>query len=77
MGWAYFVDKNGDVARSLLPLRHNSSNEVIVKTGIIKEKDYCYYIDDEGDVSRFKLYRKSDPEEKLLLTEDKDPFVIF
>ncbi|HOO13686.1 MAG TPA: hypothetical protein PLC51_07585 [Candidatus Marinimicrobia bacterium] len=58
-GYLYYLDKNGDIARSKMARGGNKGGgaQVIQKCGIKREEGYLYFIDKEGDVSRAKMAR--------------------
>ena len=39
--------------------------EKVIKVGIKKDKDYLYFVDKEGDISRAKLTRKKKQDIKV------------
>ena len=47
----YLVEKNGDVVQMARGVAR-APMEVIVKTGIPRQRGYMYYVDDDGDVAR-------------------------
>ncbi|MDR0985025.1 MAG: hypothetical protein LBL53_00845 [Endomicrobium sp.] len=59
IGYLYFVDKQGDVSRSIMArgIKRNSVIEKIAKIGIKKETGYLYFVDKQGDVSRSIMAR--------------------
>lgn len=59
-GYLYFIDKNGNVARSVMARgrkKGKSSQEVVSKTEVKRESGYLYFIDKEGDISRTIMAR--------------------
>jgi len=58
-GYLYYLDKNGNVARSKMARGGNKGGgaEVVAKTGVKREEGYLYFIDKNGDVSRAKMAR--------------------
>lgn len=59
-GYLYFVDKNGNIARTQMARgrkKGKSKQEVVSKTGITRESGYLYFVDKNGDVSRSKMAR--------------------
>ncbi|MFA7564509.1 MAG: hypothetical protein WCZ01_04535 [Candidatus Neomarinimicrobiota bacterium] len=58
-GYLYYLDKNGDIARSKMARGGNKGGgaQVIQKCGIKREEGYLYFIDKDGDVSRAKMAR--------------------
>jgi len=59
-GYLYFIDKSGNVGKTLM-VRGASvgkqKKEVVAKVGVKKEPGYLYFLDKEGDVSRAKMMR--------------------
>jgi len=53
-GYLYFVDKEGDVSKTLMARGDKKGGKLskVQKVGINKEKGYLYFVDKEGDVSR-------------------------
>ena len=55
-GYMYFIDKEGDVSRTLLRRKGRTSEkqpqEKVAKTPITREFGYLYFQDKDGDVSR-------------------------
>lgn len=49
--FVYYVEKNGDVVRMERGVAR-ARTEVVLRTGMRREKGYMYYVDDEGDVAR-------------------------
>ncbi|HNZ37285.1 MAG: hypothetical protein KA076_00530 [Candidatus Marinimicrobia bacterium] len=58
-GYLYYLDKNGDIARSKMARGGNKGGgaQVIKKCGIKRQEGYLYFIDKDGDVSRAKMAR--------------------
>ncbi|HOU17359.1 MAG TPA: hypothetical protein PLV30_05630 [Candidatus Marinimicrobia bacterium] len=58
-GYLYYLDKNGDIARSKMARGGNKGGgaQVIMKCGIKRQEGYLYFIDKDGDVSRAKMAR--------------------
>ena len=59
-GYLYYLDKNGDVARSKMARGADKGGnaEVVSKVGVTREKGFLYYIDKDGDVSRSPMARR-------------------
>jgi 20S proteasome alpha/beta subunit len=60
-GYLYFIDVDGNVARTKMARAGQKTDrkiEVVAKTGIKKEKGYLYFLDKKGNVSRAKMARK-------------------
>ena len=49
--YLYFVEKNGDVVRMERGVPR-ARTEVLLRTGIKRERGYMYYLDEAGDVAR-------------------------
>ena len=49
--WLYYVDKQCNVVRMARGVAR-AKTEVIVVTGLKREKGWDYFIDDDGDVAR-------------------------
>ena len=49
--YLYFVDKRGNVTRMQRGVA-KASTEIILKTGIKRERGFMYYLDDDGDLVR-------------------------
>jgi hypothetical protein len=49
--WLYYVDKQCNVVRMARGVA-KAKTEVIVVTGLKREKGWDYFIDDDGDVAR-------------------------
>ncbi len=61
MGYLYFVDKNGNIARAKMARGRKKGSvkqDVVARTGVRKEKGYLYFVDKQGDVSRAKMARR-------------------
>ncbi len=59
-GFLYFVDKNGDVARTPMARgrkKGKGEQEVMSKSGVTREKGFLYFLDKEGDVARTPMAR--------------------
>jgi predicted RNA-binding protein len=65
-GYLYFIDKQGDISRSLMARgkkeKAKYSNTIcksskIIKIGLKREAGYIYFIDKQGDVSRSLMAR--------------------
>jgi hypothetical protein len=58
-GYLYYLDKNGNVARSKMARGGNKGGgaEVVAKCGVKRQEGYLYFIDKNGDVSRAKMAR--------------------
>lgn len=59
-GYLYFIDKNGNVARTIMARgrkKGKTSQEVVSKTEVKRESGYLYFIDKEGDISRTIMAR--------------------
>ena len=59
-GYLYFIDKNGNVARSVMARgrkKGKSKQEIVSKTEVQRESGYLYFIDKEGDISRTIMAR--------------------
>ena len=58
-GDLYYLDKNGDVARSRMARGADKGGnaEVVEKCGVSRESGWLYFIDKDGDVSRSKMAR--------------------
>ena len=54
-GYVYFVDQDGDIARSKTGQR--GKKEKIAQVGLQREKGFLYFIDSEGDISRSPMKR--------------------
>jgi hypothetical protein len=49
--YLYYIEKNGDVVRMPRGVA-KAKTEVILKTGLKRERGYMYYVDADGDISR-------------------------
>tara|TARA_B100000686_G_scaffold280152_1_gene301116 strand:- start:402 stop:629 length:228 start_codon:yes stop_codon:yes gene_type:complete len=58
-GYLYYLDKNGDVARSKMArgADKGGSAEVVASCGVKRESGWLYFIDKDGDVSKAKMAR--------------------
>ena len=58
-GFLYYLDKNGDVARSKMARGADKGGnaEVVEKCGVSRESGWLYFIDKDGDVSKAKMAR--------------------
>ena len=58
-GYLYYLDKNGDVARSKMARGADKGGnaEVVASCGVKRESGWLYFIDKDGDVSRSKMAR--------------------
>tara|TARA_B100000579_G_C22716776_1_gene797282 strand:+ start:101 stop:328 length:228 start_codon:yes stop_codon:yes gene_type:complete len=58
-GFLYYLDKNGNVARSKMARGANKGGnaEVVAQAGVSRESGWLYFIDKDGDVSRAKMAR--------------------
>ncbi|MDD5764982.1 MAG: hypothetical protein PHW79_01840 [Candidatus Marinimicrobia bacterium] len=58
-GYLYYLDKNGNVARSKMARGGEKGGGAVVmaKCGVKREKGYLYFVDKAGDVSRAKMAR--------------------
>ena len=58
-GYLYYLDKNGDVARSKMARGADKGGnaEVVAKCGVSRESGWLYFIDKDGDVSKAKMAR--------------------
>jgi predicted RNA-binding protein len=62
-GYLYFVDKQGDISRSLMARgKKEKTNTIcksskIVKIGLKREAGYLYFVDKQGDISRSLMAR--------------------
>ena len=56
-GFLYFIDKQGDIARTKMARggKKGGGREKIHKCGIKKETGYLYFLDKKGDVARSKM----------------------
>lgn len=61
-GYLYFLDKDGDIAKTKMSRGRGtgaakSTPQKVEKAGVKKESGYLYFIDKDGDVSRAKMSR--------------------
>jgi hypothetical protein len=49
--WLYYVDKHCNVVRMARGVAR-AKTEVVVVTGLKRDKGFDYFVDDDGDVSR-------------------------
>ena len=58
-GYLYYLDKNGDVARSRMARGADKGGnaEVVERCGVRRESGWLYFIDKDGDVSKAKMAR--------------------
>ena len=59
-GYLYFLDKNGNIARSKMARgrkKGSAQQDVVAKTAVKRESGYLYFVDKEGDVSKTKMAR--------------------
>ncbi len=59
-GWLYYLDKQGNIARSKMARGHKSSSlkpQVVEKIGVKREPGFLYFVDKDGDLSKAKLSR--------------------
>jgi hypothetical protein len=58
-GFLYYLDKDGDVARSKMARggEKGGGAKKVAKCGVARQKGYLYFIDKDGDVSRAKMAR--------------------
>lgn len=61
VGYLYFVDKRGNVARAKMSRggrkKGRAKVEVVAKAGVKKKSGYLYFIDKSGDISCAKMSR--------------------
>jgi hypothetical protein len=62
VGYLYFVDKKGNVARAAMSRGKDKKKgkakiEVVAKVGVKKEKGMLYFIDKQGDISCAAMVR--------------------
>ena len=63
-GYLYFVDKNGDVARTPMARRGHEKaggKEIVAQAGITKEKGYLYFVDKAGNIAAARMLRNGRP----------------
>ncbi|MBO8131398.1 MAG: hypothetical protein H0Z29_07770 [Candidatus Marinimicrobia bacterium] len=58
-GYLYYVDKNGNVARSKMARGKDKGGgaEVVYTANVKREDGYLYFIDKDGDIARAKMAR--------------------
>jgi len=58
-GYLYYLDKQGDVARSRMARsgKKGGQAEKVANTNVMREKGYLYFIDKDGDVARAAMAR--------------------
>jgi hypothetical protein len=59
-GYLYFVDKNGNAARTKMARKGQKTDkkqEVLHKAGIKRESGFLYFIDKQGNIARTKMAR--------------------
>jgi hypothetical protein len=60
-GYLYFIDKQGNAARTKMAhgkkLKGEKKQEVVFAAGIKREKGYLYFIDKAGSIARTKMAR--------------------
>jgi hypothetical protein len=63
-GYLYFLDKQGDISRSLMArggkkniAKVGKKSLKVEKIGLKKEKGFFYFIDKQGDISRSLMAR--------------------
>jgi hypothetical protein len=59
-GYLYYVDKDGDLARTPMARGQKKSStrklpEKVAKAGIKRENGWMYFLDKDGDISRSKM----------------------
>ncbi|MBC8197047.1 MAG: hypothetical protein H8E60_04080 [Candidatus Marinimicrobia bacterium] len=59
-GYLYYLDKNGDIARSKMARGSDKGGnaEVVKNTSVTREKGFLYYIDKDGDISKSPIARR-------------------
>jgi len=59
-GYLYFIDKEGDISRTLMARGGEKVGKPskVERVGLNKEKGYLYFIDKRGDISRSAMSRK-------------------
>ncbi len=57
VGYLYYIDKQGDIARAKMARggRSGGRPEKVEKLGLRKEKGFLYYVDKKGDVARARM----------------------
>ena len=60
-GWLYYLDKQGNAARTPMARRDGTAvegnTEVLSRNEVKREKGYLYFIDKNGDVARSPMHR--------------------
>lgn len=58
-GFLYFIDKQGDVARSKMARGRDrvKGQQKVAKTGVKREAGWLYFLDKQGNVARVKMMR--------------------
>lgn len=59
-GYLYFLDKNGNVARTKMARGRKGEKgeqEVVANTNVKRESGFLYFLDKEGDVARTEMAR--------------------
>ena len=58
-GYLYFIDKDGDVSRSVMARggKKGGKTSKVAKAGVKKESGFLYFLDKNGDISRAKMSR--------------------
>jgi uncharacterized protein YcgL (UPF0745 family) len=59
-GYLYFVDKDGDISRTIMSRgkkNGSSRKEKVMRVGVQRKQGYLYYVDKKGDVSCAPLQR--------------------
>jgi len=56
-GWLYYIDKQGNIARSRMVRGGQKATsqdriEIVASPGITRDDNYIYFMDDDGDVAR-------------------------
>ncbi len=71
-GYLYFIDKNGDIARTRMARGKDKGGdrEVVLTVGLVREPEYLYFIDKDGDISRTR--RVIGGKDKVVFTGSKD-----
>ncbi len=65
-GWLYYIDKNGDVARTRMSRNAGAENkkapshQVVKKAGVQREQGWLYYLDADGHIARSRMVRGGD-----------------
>ncbi|MBI2822416.1 MAG: hypothetical protein HYX74_09340 [Acidobacteria bacterium] len=57
-GYVYFLDREGDIARSRIGQRGRM--EKVAKIGLQREKGFLYFVDSQGDISRALMQRRKE-----------------